>query len=89
MLTVNKSNSFNRDVSKMAKWRKCLLKRDTIVIALTNNTPLPARTRPHKLTGNWADHWECHIEPDWLLIYRVSDTELALARTGSRADLFE
>ncbi|MDO8553147.1 MAG: type II toxin-antitoxin system YafQ family toxin [bacterium] len=41
------------------------------------------------LTGEWLGFWECHIGPNWLLIYDVTDTEVLLARTGSHVDLFE
>ena len=44
--------------------------------------------RPHKLVGNWVNHWECHIRPDWLLIYMITDNEVRLVRTGTHADLF-
>lgn len=49
---------------------------------------LPPQNRVHSLTGNWAGYQECHIAPDWLLIYRVEGNELRLARTGTHADLF-
>ena len=51
--------------------------------------PLPPRCRPHSLRGNWSGHWDCHVEPDWLLLYKVTKTELILARTRSHAELFE
>jgi mRNA interferase YafQ len=50
---------------------------------------LPARCRPHKLVGNYAGCWECHIDPDWLLIYQYENTTLKLLRTGTHADLFD
>lgn len=46
-------------------------------------------THDHSLTGNWADSRDCHIEPDWLLIYRIADSTLHLERTGSHSDLFK
>ncbi len=51
---------------------------------------LPARNKDHLLTGNWRNHRECHIEPDWLLIYRVNDDKnmIEYVRTGTHADLF-
>jgi mRNA interferase YafQ len=49
---------------------------------------LPIKNRNHKLKGNFKDYWECHIEPDWLLIYKLTSTEVILARTGTHADLF-
>ena len=50
---------------------------------------LSARCRPHALRGNWEGFWDCHIEPDWLLLYRVTEKELILVRTGSHGELFE
>ncbi|MCL2672659.1 MAG: type II toxin-antitoxin system YafQ family toxin, partial [Clostridiales bacterium] len=51
---------------------------------------LPPKNRDHALSGNWTDYRECHIEPDWLLIYRIENDilVLVLARTGTHSDLF-
>lgn len=49
----------------------------------------PQQFKPHTLSGNWRGYWECHIEPDWLLIYRKGEEELTLIRTGSHAQLFK
>ncbi len=51
--------------------------------------PMPASARPHVLKGNWLGYWECHIAPDWLLIYKVLGTDVILFRTGTHNDLFE
>jgi len=50
--------------------------------------PLPEKNKDHALSGNWSGFQECHILPDWLLIYRIAGDELYLARTGTHADLF-
>ena len=56
---------------------------------LAADQPLPERCRPHKLVGEWNGFWECHIEPDWLLVYDLDDPKvLTLVATGSHADLF-
>ena len=62
-----------------------------IIAALAMGEKLPEKNRDHALTGNWVGHRECHILPDWLLIYRIEDDVLVLtlARTGSHSDLFE
>lgn len=60
-----------------------------VIEQLQQGKHLPVKHRPHKLTGNWAPYTECHIEPDWLLIYDCSDVHLELIRTGSHADLFD
>lgn len=61
-----------------------------IVTKLANGEPLDAKYKDHQLSGNWIGHRECHIQPDWLLIYRYEDDVLVLtlARTGTHSDLF-
>lgn len=66
----------------MAKLRQVLL-------LLLDGEPLPERYKDHPLRGNWNAYRDLHIEPDWLLIYRISGEELHLARTGSHSDLFD
>jgi mRNA interferase YafQ len=57
---------------------------------LENNTDLPEKYRAHKLSGKYSDCWECHIKPDWLMIWRQNDQTkvIELVRTGSHSDLF-
>jgi mRNA interferase YafQ len=50
--------------------------------------PLESYNRLHRLTGNWAGFWECHIEPDWLLVWELKGDVLILARTGTHSDIF-
>lgn len=61
-----------------------------VIAALAMGEKLPEKNKDHALTGNWVGHRECHILPDWLLIYRIEDDVLVLtlARTGSHSDLF-
>ena len=63
---------------------------DDIIRALSRGETLPAKHEDHALSGDWAGHRECHILPDWLLIYRIEDNVLVLtlARTGTHSDLF-
>lgn len=63
---------------------------DNIIRKLANGEPLPAMNRDHALTGNWIGYRECHIQPDWLLVYRIENDllVLTLARTGTHSDLF-
>ncbi len=63
---------------------------DDIIRALSRGEDLPEKNKDHELTGDWVGHRECHILPDWLLIYRVDDDVLVLTltRTGSHSDLF-
>ena len=63
---------------------------DNIIRALSRGETLPEKNKDHELTGNWAGHRECHIQPDWLLVYRIDDDVLVLtlARTGTHSDIF-
>lgn len=56
---------------------------------LIEETPLAPKYRDHVLIGNFKDRRECHIEPDWLLIYRIDETHIIFERTGRHADLFK
>ncbi len=63
---------------------------DDIIRALSRGETLPEKNKDHELSGNWAGHRECHIQPDWVLVYRIDDDilVLTLARTGSHSDIF-
>ena len=63
---------------------------DGIIRILALGETLPEKNKDHELTGEWAGHRECHIQPDWLLIYRIEDDVLVLtlSRTGTHSDLF-
>lgn len=87
---VKPTSQFKRDY-KLAKKRHLnmeLLK--TVITLLARGETLPAVYKDHALSGDWSGHRECHIQPDWLLIYRIEDNVLVLtlARTGSHSDLF-
>ena len=64
---------------------------DDIIRALSSGQTLPETNRDHALTGNWGGYRECHILPNWLLVYRIEEDLLilTLARTGTHSDLFE
>jgi len=59
-----------------------------VIGILQTSKQLDKKYRSHRLKGNWKDCWECHIAPDWLLIYRIEDDILFLIVTGTHADLF-
>ena len=63
---------------------------DDVIRCLARGETLPEKNKDHALTGDWVGHRECHILPDWLLVYRIDDDVLVLtlARTGSHSDLF-
>lgn len=81
--------SFKKHLKRIEKRRWDRKKLDAIVTMLRMDEPLPLRARPHKLTGDWKGFWECHIGPDWLLIYNFTATAVQLAGTGTHSDLFE
>ena len=58
-----------------------------IILLLVEGGPLPPRYKDHALVGDW-NHRDCHIEPDWLLIYKIDGDDLYLVRTGTHSDLF-
>ncbi len=89
MLEVEYTNQMKRDLKLAKKRGKSLSKLGMVVELLQEERSLPERYRNHKLTGEYRDHWECHIEPDWLLIYLLLEKRVLLVRTGSHTDLFE
>lgn len=92
MLKVEFTGQFKKDY-KLAIKRGCDPKKlEEVIILLVNEQPLPEKYRDHALTNsrNYKDVRECHIEPDWLLVYRVMKETLILRliRTGSHSELF-
>lgn len=73
----------------MKRRGKNMTKLKLVIDMLVEQTPLPAKHNDHKLQGQYLHRRECHIEPDWLLIYKRDSDALVLERTGSHADLFE
>lgn len=84
-----RSGQFRRDVKRAEKRGKDLQKLRQALGLLIAGEELPASYRDHPLKGDWNGYRDAHIEPDWLLIYRVAGDELHLVRTGSHADLFD
>ena len=89
MRSIRRDTQFKRDVKRLKKRRKEFVKFKAIIQLLIAGEKLPPETRDHRLKGALKDCRECHIEPDWLLIYRIEGSELCLIRTGSHTDLFE
>jgi mRNA interferase YafQ len=79
---------FRRDVKLAKKRGKDIAKLRETILLLVEGTPMPPRYKDHPLAGNWKDCRDCHIEPDWLLIYRVDGNAVYLVRTGTHSDLF-
>lgn len=90
MLDIVLSNQFKKDLKLAVKRGYNLDLLDEVVTKLANKQPLPAKNHDHNLTGEYAGFRECHIQPDWLLIYRIDETAviLFLSRTGTHTDLF-
>ncbi len=88
ILNLRSQKQFEKDLVKAKKRGKDMEKIENIIAQLINSHPLPVKNREHKLQGNFKDFWECHIEPDWLLIYKKTATEIILIRTGTHSDLF-
>lgn len=91
MLTIRWSTCFKRDVKTAQKRGMDMRKFKIIADHLVEENSLPTKFKDHRLTGNWGGHRECHLGPDWLLIYRIDEDQeiLELVRMGSHADLFE
>jgi mRNA interferase YafQ len=89
MRSIRRDTQFKRDVKLLLKRGKDMDKLKEIIDRLVKSQELPARARDHQLKGTLKDCRECHIEGDWLLIYRIEGSELCLIRTGSHSDLFE
>jgi len=79
---------FRRDVKLARKRGKDMAKLREIVLLLIEGNPLPPRYKDHPLAGNWKHFRDCHMEPDWLLIYKIEGEDLHLTRTGTHSDLF-
>jgi mRNA interferase YafQ len=89
MKALRFGGAFRKDLKRITKRGYDRARLDSITDALRQGTPLPATARAHPLKGEWMDYLECHIAPDWLLIYKLSANALFLARTGTHADLFK
>ena len=88
MLEIIYTTRFKRDAKRMKKQGKDMRKLAILIRRLVDQEALARHYRDHALVGNYSHHRECHIEPDWLLIYRLLTNTLRLERTGSHSDLF-
>ena len=88
MKRVSQTTQFSRDVKRMRKRGKDLGRLQEVVLLLAAGTALPAKFRDHPLIGAWAPSRDCHVEPDWVLIYTADEESLRLERTGMHSDLF-
>ncbi len=89
MLSPSYSKQFEKDLKRLLKRGKSKEKLKTVLGLLINEEQLSQRYRDHKLVGNYKGRRECHIEPDWLLVYKVAESDIIFERTGSHSDLFQ
>jgi mRNA interferase YafQ len=83
------TTQFKKDYKRLKRQNKDFRKLKDIIDKLFRGSSLAPKHHDHALSGEWKGHRECHIEPDWILIYRLTGEELILERTGSHSDLFE
>lgn len=90
MLTIKYQITFKRDYKRIVKRGYDVRLLEKVISLLAEQKPLPEKYRDHNLSGNYTGCRECHITPDWLLIYEIKEDELLLylTRTGSHSDLF-
>ncbi len=90
MLKLYVTTQFKKDLKLVKKRQLPMKKLEAVLNILIEGNALPVEYRDHNLTGDWKGFRECHIQPDWLLIYRINEDRLELVaqRTGSHADLF-
>ena len=90
MLTPVYPKRFQKSLTRCAKRGYDMERLKEVINLLITETPLPFRCRPHKLVGNFAETWECHIQPDWLLVYwyDYKNGRIIFEDTGTHSDLF-
>ncbi|MDP6037716.1 MAG: type II toxin-antitoxin system YafQ family toxin [Candidatus Latescibacteria bacterium] len=88
-MTIKYTNQFRKDYKRMQRQKKDLQKLRHVINALTASRTLETRYRDHPLSGNWKGYGDCHLEPDWVLIYKVNEDILTLARMGSHSEVFK
>jgi mRNA interferase YafQ len=89
MLKIIYKNKFKKDVERMKRRNKNMSELKWIIDQLVAKKPLPIKYCDHSLHGDYTDCRECHIQPDWLLIYMLNQEQITLIRTGSHSDLFK
>lgn len=88
-MILHYTTQFKKDYKKIKKQNKVLSKIRIVIENLLDQQTLEPKYKDHQLTGNWKGHRDCHIEPDWILIYQRNDNALILERTGSHSELFK
>jgi len=88
MLNIIRSSAFKTEIKKF-KDESIFTELETVVSLLVSNLPLPEKYKPHPLRGNYKNYMECHLKPDVLLIYRITEVDLYLYRIGSHSNLLK
>ena len=88
MLIPVYTHQFEKDIKRMQRRRKNLEKLKIVIRSLVEEETLDPLNRDHKLIGSWLGRRECHIESDWLLIYKLEKGRIIFERTGTHSDLF-
>ena len=82
------TSQFKKDFKRVLRQRKDLTKLEYVIETLLSNKKLESKFKDHQLSGKWKNHRDCHIEPDWLLIYQLTIDSLILERIGSHSEFF-
>ena len=89
MLPIRPTSQFKKDLKRAKRQKRDVEHIKRVLNQLSRTKPLPPRYKDHKLKSTWRDFRECHIEPDLLLIYAITDFELRPVRLGTHSELFE
>jgi mRNA interferase YafQ len=88
-LNIHYTTQFKKDFKRIKKQNKNPYQLKVVIEKLIAGKKLEPKYRDHRLSGDWKGHRDCHIKPDWILIYRIEDEDLILERTGSHSELFK
>lgn len=88
MLQQIYTTKFTKDITRCAKRGKDLKKIEVVINNLSTGQKLESKYKDHNLIGNYSGRRECHIDPDWLLIYKIDNNSIIFERTGTHSDLF-
>lgn len=88
MLRPEYTNQFKKDIKILKKRNADISLLKNIIEILCNEQPIPEKHKDHSLSGNWCGCRDCHIKPDWILIYQIGNGIIVFERTGSHSDLF-